>query len=53
MKKLIKNIIVIIFVILVLWIPISTFIQAIIKPELTQMQLLFRVPKSYICQFEE
>ncbi len=37
---------------LILWGIVTTFIQAIKHPNLTQTELLLKVPKSFVCNFE-
>lgn len=49
MKKIIKLIIIVIFI----WIAASTFIQAFKNPELTQMEVLKKIPQSFILDFNE
>jgi hypothetical protein len=51
MKQKTKEIIQIIIMLPLLWVGISTFIQALKCPEMSQTELLLHVPKSFICDW--
>jgi uncharacterized membrane protein YphA (DoxX/SURF4 family) len=51
MKKL-KNIGVWILRLAMCWLIIANFIQAFMCPEMTETQLFFHLPKSFICDFK-
>jgi len=40
-----------IYIFVILWISISTVIQRFKTPELTETELLLRIPKSFICDW--
>lgn len=50
--KIILKIIKIIIVALMVWISITTFIQAIKQPRMTNTELLLNIPNSFILNFK-
>lgn len=52
LKTKIVNTLYILLIAMILWIVISTMIQAFKCTELTQTELLLHIPKSFICVWE-
>ena len=42
----------IILILSILWVSISTLIQALVCPKMTQTELFLHIPKSFICVWE-
>ena len=51
MIEVTKKTMVTIYILVILWISISTVIQRFKTPELTETELLLRIPKSFICDW--